>query len=324
MTLHVAPPVALAVVSWNTRELLASCLESVEPEVREGRVEAWVVDNASSDGSAELVRERYGWVKLIAADENLGFGAAVNLVAARTRSEWIAASNADIELTPGALEALLDIGARDPAAGAVAPRLVRADGSIQQSVHSFPTVGSTALVAAGAHRLSDRLADRMCIEGRWDSNRPRRVDWAVGAFILIRRSAWEQVHGFDSRQWLYAEDLDLGWRLTRAGWLTRYEPSAVVRHHGEAATSQAWGEQTTDRWMESTYRWLRLRRGRTRARVIAAINVSGAAARWALLTPAALLRRSGREDRARMARWARLHWDSGLRRASSQRASSSR
>ncbi len=91
----------------------------------------------------------------------------------------------------------------------------------------------------------------MCLEGAWDPQRPRRVPWAVGAFLLVRRPAWDAIGGFDPAQWLYAEDLDLGWRLARAGWATRYEPRARVRHHESAATGQAWGSD------ERTARWLR-------------------------------------------------------------------
>jgi GT2 family glycosyltransferase len=318
----VPAPVAVAIVSWNTRELLAACLDSLEPEVRAGRVEAWVVDNASSDGSAAMVRERYGWAALIDAAENLGFGAAVNLVAARTQTEWIAPANADVELTAGAVEALLEAGRRRPRAGAVAPRLLSDGGSPQQSVHAFPTVGFTALVAIGAYRLSRRLADRMCIEGLWDPGRARPVDWAVGAFVLVRREAWDDAGGFDARQWMYAEDLDLGWRLARAGWETWYEPAAVLRHHGEAATRKAWADATTERWLGSTYEWLRRRRGSLRAAAIALLNVGGAGVRWMLLTPAAALGRR-RQERARMARWAALHWRAGVR-AGAQPPSSSR
>src|SRR3954454_9161285 len=90
------PPVTVAIVSWNTRDLLRRCLDSLWPEVERGRAEVWVVDNASSDGSPELVRECYDWVKLIASGGNLGFGTAINRVARQTRSEWIATANADI------------------------------------------------------------------------------------------------------------------------------------------------------------------------------------------------------------------------------------
>src|SRR3954469_3504632 len=128
------PRVTIAIVSWNTRDLLARCLVSLAPEVERGRAEVWVVDNASTDGSPDLVRDRYDWVHLIASDENLGFGRAINLVAGQTASEWIATANADVALRPGALDVLLAAGARDGAAGAIAPRLVLPTGETQHSV----------------------------------------------------------------------------------------------------------------------------------------------------------------------------------------------
>src|SRR5436305_14023760 len=99
-----ATPVAIAVISWNTRDLLGACLTSIEPEVQAGRVEVWVVDNASTDGSAELVRRSFPWAELIALDENIGFGAAVNLAAARSGTRWLASADADVALADGVPE----------------------------------------------------------------------------------------------------------------------------------------------------------------------------------------------------------------------------
>lgn len=282
-------PVVVAVVSWNTRDLLASCLDSLEPEVDAGRAAVWVVDNASEDGSPQLVEQRYPWARLIASSENVGFGAAVNLVAREATAEWIAPANADIGLEPGALERMLAAGEADPEAAAIAPRLISPNGSTQHSVFSFPTVPLTFLYNLGVHRVSRRLADRWCVEGRWNPDRGRRVPWAVAAFLLVRRNAFDEIGGFDESQWMYAEDLDLGWRLNRAGWQTRYEPDARVRHEGAAATSQAWGNERALRWHASTYAWLLRRRGTLVTRANAVINVAGAAVRSALLTPPALI-----------------------------------
>ena len=148
-----------------------------------------MVDNASSDGSPELVSERFGWVKLIASDENLGFGRAINLVAERTSTPWIATANADIALRPGSIEALLETAERDPGAGALAPRLLLPGGETQHSVFAFPTIPFTTMLSIGAFNLSGRLADRYAVPGRWDSRRARRVPWAVAAFLPVRRSA---------------------------------------------------------------------------------------------------------------------------------------
>jgi N-acetylglucosaminyl-diphospho-decaprenol L-rhamnosyltransferase len=265
--------VAVAVVSWNTRDLLRECLRSLAAEPL---AEVWVVDNASTDESAEMVRAEFGSVRLVALDENVGFGRAVNLVAERSTAPWIAPANADIEVRPGALRALLDAGDRCPRAGVLAPRLELPSGETQHSVYAFPTIPFTALFNVGFHR---RFGDQLCLEGFWDPARERDVDWAIGAFLAVRRAAWDAAGGFDDQQWMYAEDLDLGWRVARAGYTTRYVPSARVLHHASAATTQAWGDERTLRWLRSTYAWMLRRRGVARTRVTAAINVAGAYAR---------------------------------------------
>lgn len=309
------PLVTAAVVSWNTRDLLARCLDSLEPEARRGRVEAWVVDNASSDGSSVLVRERYGWVNLLEPEENLGFGRAVNLVASQTRSPFLAIANADVAVRAGALDALLDAAGRDPGAAAFAPRLVLPDGSTQHSVFAFPTLPWTFLFNTGLFHLSRDLADRMALVGLWDSTRARRVPWAVGAFLLVRRDAWEQVDGFDERQWMYAEDLDLGWRLRRAGWAVRYEPRARVDHEHGASTRQAWGgdDRISARWQRNTYGWMALRRGLVQTWAAAAMNFVGCGARYLAMVPMAWLAPDPWADRRRrLGKWTLVHL-SGLR-----------
>jgi N-acetylglucosaminyl-diphospho-decaprenol L-rhamnosyltransferase len=294
--------IAVAVVSWNTRDLLATCLESFRPDVEAGRAEVWVVDNASDDESAQLVANEYSWVKLIASTRNLGFGAAVNAVAERTSSAWVAPANADIRLEPGALKRLLEAGEGHSDAGAVAPRLIAPDGSTQHSVFPLPTVGFTLLFNLGVYRLSRRLADRWCLVGHWNPDQPRRVPWAVAAFLLVRRTAWDEVGGFDENQWMYAEDLDLGWRLQQVGWHTLYEPSARVHHVEAAATSQRWGENRAFQWQASTYAWMLRRRGGLVTRATALINMFGAAIRGVLLTPGALVR-PARWGQARRNAW---------------------
>jgi N-acetylglucosaminyl-diphospho-decaprenol L-rhamnosyltransferase len=270
--------VAIAVVSWNTRELLDACLRALEPDVRAGLAEVHVVDNGSSDGSAALVREAFGWAKLDEPGENLGYGRAVNRVAGRTETPWIVAANADAAPEPRALARLLEAG-RATGAGAVAPRLILPDGSTQHSVYGFPTLPYLLAFNAGLYRLVPGLADRMLIERRWDPERARRVPWAIGAFLALRREAFDAAGGFDPAQWMYAEDLDLGWRLKQAGWQTHYEPAARVRHASGAAARQAFGERPYERWMDASYDWIERRRGRTRRIAAAALNVAGAAAR---------------------------------------------
>jgi len=300
-----AAAVTVAVVSWNTRALLERCLRSLEGDARAVRAQVWVVDNGSSDGSRELVRSDFAWARLQEAEENLGFGRAVNLVARETESEWIAPANADIELIPGALERLLATGASNPGAGAIAPRLLLPDGSTQHSVYTFPTVPAALVLGAGLGRLSHRLGDRFCLLGRWDPERAREVDWAVGAFMLVRREAFDAAGGFDERQWLFAEDLDLGWRLRRAGWRTRYDPGATVHHNESAATGAAFGAGRTARTMEATYDWMVRRRGPARTIAVAGIGALRMVFEYLL---------GGRSRRERARFWLGIH-GAGVRRA---------
>jgi N-acetylglucosaminyl-diphospho-decaprenol L-rhamnosyltransferase len=281
-------PVTVAVVSWNTRELLAECLNSLERDARSGIADVWVVDNASDDGSADLVERRFEWVSLIRSSRNLGFGPAVNLVAARTSSAWLAPANADVRVTEGALRRLLSEGDRHPEAAVIAPRLLLPDGETQHSVYPFPSLTFTIAYVCGAVAASGRLARRWCMDRGFDPSTRREVPWAVGAFLLVRRAAWDEIGGFDEQQWMYAEDVDLGWRLRRAGWTARFEPQAHVHHSESASTRQAWGEQRHTRWHASTYAWLVRRRGPAFAHTIAAVNVAGFLLRAAILSPLAL------------------------------------
>lgn len=306
-------PVAVAIVSFNERALLAACLRSLEADARTGRAEVWVVDNASWDGSADLVRADFPWASLIACERNHGYGAAVNLVAARTDCAFVAPANQDVELEEGSLARLIAAADAHPRAGVVAPRLVGAHGATQHSVHPFPTVWLTVAYNLGLHRLSARLADRLCIEGWWRPERSRAVDWALGAFLLVRREAFDAAGGFDDDMWMYAEDLDLAWRLRRAGWGTWYESSAVVRHQGAVSARKAFGGEVESRFMAASYAWMVRRRGRGVASTVAAVNALGSGLGALALSLAAALR-PGRfgPSRDHYARWARIH-AAGLR-----------
>ena len=295
-------------VSWNTRDLLQACLRSLEDDAESGLAEVWVVDNASSDDSAAMVRERFPWAHLIASSENLGFGAAVNAVAERTDTPWLVPANADISLEPGALRTLIAEGERHPRAAILAPRLILPDGQTQHSVYPLPTIPYTLAYATGAIAVSPRLARYWCIGRGFDPARPRTVGWAVGAFILVRRSAWDSVGGFDEAQWMYAEDVDLGWRVARAGWETRYVAQARVRHDESAGARKAWGDERYARWHKATYAWIARRRGLGVARSVAAIHVTSYLIRAILTWPVALLGvGSARDANRRMLDGARAH-----------------
>jgi GT2 family glycosyltransferase len=266
----------------------------------------WVVDNGSSDGSVEMVRQCHGWAKLVEPGENLGYGRAVNLVAERTSSPWFALSNADVAMREGALEALLSAGRADPGAGILAPRLILPNGSTQHSAWAFPTLSATLVQNAGSRLAGTCLADRLALAGAWDAGRARRVPWSVGAFLLVRRKAWDDVGGFDEDQWMSAEDLDLGWRMRQRGWATRHVPSALVDHEENAATAQVWtGGELALHWQRCAYSWMLRRMGRPRTAWVGLLNFAGSGTR--LLIALARSGFRGSDALRAHARWVLVH-----------------
>jgi N-acetylglucosaminyl-diphospho-decaprenol L-rhamnosyltransferase len=153
------------------------------------------------------------------------------------------------------------------------------------------------------------LADRLCIEGYWNPDREREVAWAHGAFLLVRRDAFNLIDGFDEAQWMYAEDIDIAWRLTRSGYSVRYEPAATVRHAVSASTRQAFADfERDERHVMASYAWLARRRGTRVARLTAALNLTGAVLRLLVFTPLAWIRpRRWRAPRDLARRFVALH-----------------
>jgi GT2 family glycosyltransferase len=302
--LSVECAITVAVVSWNTRDLLAKCLHSLMEPAQRGLADVWVVDNGSTDGSRELVADEFAWVTLATPEKNLGYGPAVNVVARRTSTEWIAPANADIELMPGALEALLEAGRMDPQAGVIAPKLVLSDGSVQPSIRPYPTLSNALLLHGRAYWVSRRAAEQLYRPGHWDTDRRARVQWAAGAFLLVRRAAFDEVGGFDDAQWMYAEDLDLCWRMRGAGWDTQFEPGGTVRHALSAAGDKAFGDYDARalRWGQATYSWIARRRGVVMAWTIAALELVDAAVILAVSTVPGLVSDSWRERASRARR----------------------
>jgi N-acetylglucosaminyl-diphospho-decaprenol L-rhamnosyltransferase len=262
--------IAVAVVSWNTRELLSRCLDSLADDAAAGRADVWVVDNGSTDGSRELVAERYRWTTLVTPPENLGYGPAVNLVAQRTDTPWLVAANADVWLERDALARLRTCAASDDRVAMVGPRLLLLDGSTQISVRPFPSVVSALLLLTQAMRVSARARRALRMAGAWEPAPGEAVPWLTGAFVLMRRRAFEEVGGFDPAQWLYGEDMDLCWRLRERGWLIRWEPDAIAHHAHSAAAGQAFHDNALLLHIAvAQYLWMLRRRGELATRTAA-------------------------------------------------------
>jgi N-acetylglucosaminyl-diphospho-decaprenol L-rhamnosyltransferase len=220
--------VNVVIVAYRSRERLARCLASIAREAQHVPLTATVVENASNDGTAELVRRDFPWVDLVVLEENAGFARAMNLGAGRGADPYLLALNPDTELAQGTLEPLLEILEEQHEVAVVGPQLVREDGSFDHaSKRAFPTIGG----ALGHFSRAARVIRTEALTQYYAPGVVRGpVDSVNGAFMLMRRSAFVDVGGFDEGYWLYMEDLDLSYRLAAAGWKSWYEPSVTVLH----------------------------------------------------------------------------------------------
>ena len=210
--------VAISLVNTNSRELLLACLDSL----RDVDAEVVVLDNASEDGSADAVRERFPEVRLIAQAHRAGFGANHNTVIRATTSRYVYVLNEDTTSEDWALDRLAGHLDANPRVAALGPRLVYPDGRLQDSAWRFPTPAVAALGLVTLGRVAVTQSG---------GTATRDVDWAMGAALLVRREALDEVGLFDEGFFIYSEETDLCRRLRSAGWRTQYFPSVTVVHH---------------------------------------------------------------------------------------------
>lgn len=227
---------AVAIVNWNTRDLLRRCLESV---LAEAPPEVVVVDTGSTDGSVEMVQDEFPSVRLTVLSSNPGYGAGCNAGIRASRADYILVLNSDTVVSPGALGALTAVLDREPRTAIVGPRVLNPDGSLQRSCYPFPSPAARVLLHepfASLAALNPSLREKYV--GRWRQQRMRRVPWVLGAAFAVRRTAFEEVGGFDESFVMYFEEVDLCWRLRARGWDTLFAPVTAVVHVGGASTSQ--------------------------------------------------------------------------------------
>ncbi|MCB9078704.1 MAG: glycosyltransferase family 2 protein [Anaerolineaceae bacterium] len=261
------PDLAIVIVSWNVRELLADCLRSSEADLARSQLdgEIWVVDNASHDGSAAMVRQDFPNVKLIASEQNLGFAGGNN---AALRAMGLGRSdhptpkpaivlllNPDTLIHPGALAALVDFLQQTPQAGIAGAKLVYGDGSFQHGAFAFPGLWQLAIELLP---LPGRL-----VESRWngrysrslyESQRPFLIGHPLGAAMAVKRAAIEAVGLLDEGYHMYVEEVDWSKRITAAGWQAYCVPAAVITHWGGQSTGQIKTSSFVNLW-RSRYRF---------------------------------------------------------------------
>lgn len=262
------PDLSVSIVNTNSRELLLACLESLAGTA----AEVVVLDNASEDGSAEAVRERFPDVRLIAQSHRAGFGANHNTVIRATTGRYVYVLNEDTTAGDWGFEALTTYLDAHPRVAALGPRLVYPDGRLQDSAWRFPTplVSMLGLVSLGRLGVTQSRGAA-----------PRAVDWVMGAAVVLRREALDEVGLFDEGFFLYSEEVDLQRRLRRAGWEVHYFPLVSVVHHESQFSADIPERRINEMW-RSRHRYWQKHHSGAGARIAALATGAQYAARAAL------------------------------------------
>jgi GT2 family glycosyltransferase len=223
--------ISVVIVGWNARHYLELCLKSLADAPPRRTMEIFVVDNASADGSAEMIEARFPEVKLIRSSENLGFAKGNNVAIRQCGGRYIALVNPDVIVFPGCLDALADFLDQNPKVGNVGPRVFNPDGTQQSTCRRFPTLWNNFCSAAA---LATKFKGSRLFAGEhmwyFPHDRTLAVDVLVGCFSMIRREAFDSVGLLDEDLFMYGDDVDWCWRCWNAGWEVVFFPGARAIH----------------------------------------------------------------------------------------------
>jgi hypothetical protein len=299
---------SVVIVNWNGRALLEDCLASLEREVR-GRpaperleTETLVVDQASSDGSADAVRARFPWAELIELPRNVGFAAGNNAGLRRAKGRHCALLNNDTVVLPGALERCVGYLDANPSVGVVGPQLLDPDGSKQNSVHSVPNLVSEIVPKA----VLETVAPWRYPSKRYEHPGPVVVEAVLGACMVVRSAVLENVGLMPEDYFMFLEETDWCWRIRRAGWKVVHLPDARVVHVHGATSKKRLPAETRIEYHRSLYHFFEKNRGESVARTVCALRVAKGvlrAAAGALAAPFSRRRRDRWVQDLRVLAW---------------------
>lgn len=232
--------VSIIIVSWNAKDFLLGCLQSLITEMSNYQTEIIVVDNASTDGSKKAVRQQFPFVKLICNETNIGFAKANNIGIMLSSGKYVCLINSDVTVKSGCIDLMCAYMDKHSTVGILGPRILNEDLSLQPSCMEFPALGKSFYKALGFHRISPRSiyfpgnsADGL----RQDT--PSSVDVLSGCFWMVRREALKQVGLLDENFFMYLEDVDWCKRFHEAGWKVVYFPHAEAIHYGGGSSSNS-------------------------------------------------------------------------------------
>jgi GT2 family glycosyltransferase len=231
---------SIVIVTWNTKRIVAECVESIERSTAAVKAQIIVVDNASTDGTADLIRERFPLVTLICNQENVGFARANNIGIRLCTGDYVFLINSDVVVPEGCLQKMIAYMSEHPDIGMIGPLMRLADGAIGDSCKRFPTVANWFGYALGLPSVFKHWGlggGYLMTDFRYD--RVQDVDILTGWFWLIRRQALAQVGLLDERFFFYGEDLDWPRRFHEAGWRVVFYPEAEAIHYSGASSAKA-------------------------------------------------------------------------------------
>lgn len=232
--------ISYIIVSWNAKDFLLKCLSSIQNDARNFSSEIIVVDNASSDGSPEMVAAQFPEVRLIRNKENLGFAKANNIGIGESRGKYLALINSDVDVLRGCTSLMLDYIEKHDDIGMLGPQILNLDGSVQRSCMGFPTLWNSfcrALALDDFFPKSRFFGSHLMTY--WSHNETACVDILIGCFWLIRRQALERVGELDEKFFFYGEDWDWCKRFWAGGWKVVYFNEAKSIHYGGASSAKA-------------------------------------------------------------------------------------
>lgn len=229
---------SIIIVNWNSKEYLRRCVSSIMATTGSIEFEIVIVDSGSYDGCEEMLRQEFPWVRFIQSDKNRGFARANNVAFKETIGRNLLFLNPDTEIDCAAIEKLISSLNSLPKAGIVGAKLINGDGSIQTScIQAFPTILNQLLDFNLLRRCFPKAklwGMKPLFEG---NNIPTEVDAVSGACLMIRRTLFEAIGLFSTEYFMYSEDIDLCFKIHKAGWKNYYIPMAIVLHHGGGSSS---------------------------------------------------------------------------------------
>jgi len=238
---HSGDLLSIVIVSYNTRNFLRCCLEALERYPASTPQEVIVIDNASADGSAEMVAQEFSGCRVVSLDRNVGYGSAVNIAIQQARGEWLLLLNPDAEVGPGSLDVLMEFARTHPDAGVISPRLIYNDGQPQASARRFNSSFLLLLEASRLHLcLPDRLRGRLMLGTYFPQDRTMEVPWVSGACHLIPLKVWQMVGPLTEETFCGSDDYDYCYRVRRHGYQVWLCSESTVTHHCSVAVRNRW------------------------------------------------------------------------------------